>query len=144
MYRDLTLTGNIFKRVDTSKHTLDILTSFLRKVTQLQTFEADWSFVVTWFRTPLTRGWDGWLSHQTCLVCGRDKSGGGETSSDCYVIWFYEAAATAPCDGCQELPLPLETGFYVNGSFLKKEYPDLFHYPVFSPSLNAENFMLYD
>lgn len=117
--RDLTLTGNIFKRVDKSKHTLDILTSFLKKVTQQENFEADWLFVVTWFRMPLTRLWDGWLSQQTCLVCGGDKDRprASLTSPECYVIWFYEAAATAPCDGCQELPLPLETGFYINGSY---------------------------
>ena len=110
--KDLTLTGNIFRRIDTSKDTLDTLTSFVRKVTLSETFEATWSFVVTWFRTPLTRPWDGWLSQQTIIVCEKKFL---TESVDCYVIWFYEAAATAPCDGCQDLTLPLDTGFYVNG-----------------------------
>ena len=44
------LTGNVLKRVDRSEETLQVITSLISQLPGKETFEATWSFIVTWFR----------------------------------------------------------------------------------------------
>ena len=114
--KDILLNGNVFKRVDRSPETLDFVTSMIKKLPLAEDFEATWSLVVTWLRTPLSYKWNGWLSQQSVIACDENSSEDAFSRS-CFIIWDFEAAGTSPCDDCASQRLPLDVGFYIDGEF---------------------------
>ena len=115
--KNFRLLANIFKRVDRTSETLETLTKLLKQtqgLPNMEMFEATWSFVVTWFRTPLSFNGTGWLSQQTVLVC--DEKMRNDSSGRCFVIWVYESAGRFSCEQCPKSKISMDPRFYIEGN----------------------------